>query len=222
MPLHGHVLFLPGASGNIEFWKPVAALLEIPSEQANHVGWPGFGPTPPDASVTSLPSLAQQVSARITRPTAVVAQSMGGVVALLVALEKPSLVTHLVLAALSGGIDMKHHGAHDWRPPREEINPNDPAHLFAAYDRDISHLLPSLSIPTLLLWGDQDPISPVPVGQWLSKVLPRSHLHVVSGGTHTFCNAQANDVAPLIKQHLLSDASQVNPRNPMILKDGKD
>jgi poly(3-hydroxyoctanoate) depolymerase len=78
--------------------------------------------------------------------------------------------------------------------------------LFVAHDQDLSPLLPSLGMPTLLLWGDSDPISPVAVGQWLSKVLPRSKLHIVSGGTHTFCNAQPNEVAPLIQAHLLSEA----------------
>jgi poly(3-hydroxyoctanoate) depolymerase len=90
-------LFLPGASGNIEFWRPVAELLGRPVEQMHYIGWPGFGPTPPDPEVTSLGKLVRLVAGRIQGPTALIAQSMGGVVALLAALEKPALVTHLVL-----------------------------------------------------------------------------------------------------------------------------
>lgn len=200
------LLFLPGASGNTDFWRPVAALLRTPAETVRHVGWPGFGPTPPAPGVVSLEHLAQRVVDDIQAPTALIAQSMGGVVALLAALARPRLVTHLVIAALSGGIDMKRHGAQDWRPPRDQINPADPSHLFAAYDQELASRLPSIDVPTLLLWGDSDPVSPVSVGQWLSTVLPRSSLHVIRGGTHTFSNGLAGEVAPLIDSHLSTAA----------------
>lgn len=196
------LLFLPGASGNVDFWKPVAALLRSPLEEVHHVGWPGFGPTPSDPKITTLQELADQVASRIDRPTAVVGQSMGGVVALLATLAKPELVTHLVIAALAGGIDLKRHGAREWRPPRDEIDPRDPSHLFVAYDRDLLPLLPSIRVPTLLLWGDSDPVSPVGAGRWLARVLPNSTLHVVAGGAHTFANTRAAEVAPLIGGHL--------------------
>lgn len=213
-PAPEQLLFLPGASGNTEFWKPVAARLERADRQMHHIGWPGFGPTPPDPAVKSLQDLARLVSTRIDRPTALVAQSMGGPVALLAAMEKPQLVTHLVLAALSGGVDVTRHGGRQWRPPREEIDRSDPSHLFAAHDEDLSALLPSLRVPVLLLWGERDPISPVGVGRWLSQVLPYARLHVVRDGDHSFCNAHASEVVPLIERHLLRvvHAKQANPR----------
>lgn len=196
------LLFLPGASGNTDFWRPVAALLRARAATVRHVGWPGFGPTPPEPGVVSLEQLAERVVGSIQAPTALIAQSMGGVIALLVALARPELVTHLVIAALSGGVDMQRHGARDWRPPRGEINPADPSHLFAAYSEDLSSRLSSIEVPTLLLWGDRDPVSPVSVGRWLATVLPKSVLHVVQGGTHTFSNVLAGEVAPLIDIHL--------------------
>jgi pimeloyl-ACP methyl ester carboxylesterase len=131
---------------------------------------------------------------------------MGGVIALLVALARPSLVTHLAIAALSGGVNMERHGARDWRPPRGQIDPSDPSHLFAAFNEDLSSQLPSIQAPTLLLWGDNDSISPVGVGRWLSTVLPNSTLHVIRGGAHTFSHTQANEVAPLIESHLAAPA----------------
>lgn len=201
MTLPDKLLFLPGASGNVDFWKPVAEQLRTPIATVKHVGWPGFGPTPAEPSVASLPSLVERVVAEIDRPTALVAQSMGCVVAILAALSRPDQVTHLVLAALSGGVDMKRHGARDWRPPSQEIT-SEPSHLFAAYSEDLSPLLPSIAVPTLLLWGDSDPISPVGVGQWLSEVLHRAELHVVRGGGHTFANSKADEIAPLIDRHL--------------------
>ncbi|WAC73503.1 alpha/beta hydrolase [Roseateles sp. SL47] len=202
------IKFLPGASGNTEFWKPVAAAMQVPEAITEHLGWPGLGPTPVDPAVSSLDDLVAQLSERITEPTALVAQSMGGVVALKVALkvarDRPHLITHLVLAALSGGIDVQRHGARDWRPARAQLDPGNPSHLFARYDGDLTPALASIQIPTLLLWGGADPISPVAVGQWLSGVLPRSALHVVEDGDHSFCHSRADGVAPLIARHLVS------------------
>jgi pimeloyl-ACP methyl ester carboxylesterase len=41
----------------------------------------------------------------IDEPTALIAQSMGGVIAARAALERPDMVTRLVLSVTSGGID---------------------------------------------------------------------------------------------------------------------
>ncbi|MCP6695839.1 alpha/beta fold hydrolase [Pseudomonas donghuensis] len=45
------ILFLPGASGNNQFWKPVAEALET-SIAVQHMGWPGFGDSPANPQVT--------------------------------------------------------------------------------------------------------------------------------------------------------------------------
>ena len=99
------LLFLPGASGNTRFWLPVAERLAHPAQHV-HIGWPGFGDTPPLPSVTGMDDLVTRVLAEIDRPTALVAQSMGGIVAVLAALERPELITHLTLTVTSGGVDM--------------------------------------------------------------------------------------------------------------------
>jgi pimeloyl-ACP methyl ester carboxylesterase len=201
MAAPAQLAFLPGASGDTSLWEPVAEQLQTAVRSRRHIGWPGFGPTPADPSVTTLAHLVQRVSATIDQPTALIAHSMGGVVALLAALDKPQLVTHLVLSALSGGIDLARHGGRNWRPPRSEITGALP-YLFAAYDDDLSPRLPSIATPTLLLWGDQDAVSPVAAGQWLSQVLPHARLYVVRGGAHTFARAHAGEIAPLIDGHL--------------------
>jgi pimeloyl-ACP methyl ester carboxylesterase len=73
MTLPDHVLFLPGASGNVDFWRPVAARLPLAGRTVRHLGWPGFGPTPADPAVRSLADLAARVEAMLDRPTALVA-----------------------------------------------------------------------------------------------------------------------------------------------------
>src|SRR4051812_20514639 len=104
-PMPTTLLFLPGASGNSRFWQPVDGLLTHPGNRV-HLGWPGFGPTPPDPSIAGIDDLVAKVVANIERPTAIIAQSMGGIIAIRAALEKSELITHLVLTATSGGIDI--------------------------------------------------------------------------------------------------------------------
>lgn len=194
------LLFLPGASGNTQFWWPVADLLIHPAQKI-HMGWPGFGPTPADPHVTGFDDLVAWIVAEIDRPAALVAQSMGGIVAILAALERPELVTHLVLTVTSGGIDMAGLGAEDWRPSFFAANPTVPR-WFGNYHEDLSLRLVTLQVPTLLLWGNADPISPVSVGQRLASLLPQAEMHVFSDGDHNLANTFATDVAPLIDRHL--------------------
>lgn len=195
------LLFLPGAAGRQSLWRPVADLLRHPGEKV-HVGWPGFGPTPPDPSVNGIEDLARIVTARIDKPTALIAQSMGGVVAMRAALDRPSLVTHLVLTVTSGGIDLAGFGARDWRPAFRAANPGLPD-WFTEYKIDLTERLSTVQAPTLLLWGDADPISPVAVGERLASLLPRAEMRVFPGGTHDLASELAADVAPVIDRHLL-------------------
>jgi pimeloyl-ACP methyl ester carboxylesterase len=194
------LLFLPGASGNTQFWLPVAQRLAHPAEKV-HIGWPGFGSTPADSKIQGLDDLAARVAVNIQAPTALIAQSMGGVIAVLAALQKPQLISHLVLSVTSGGMDMASFGAEDWRPAFFAANPAVPR-WFGAYQQDLTPQLARLRIPTLLLWGDADPISPVAVGQRLAALLPCAQLHVFPGGDHNLGSRFACDIAPLIDKHL--------------------
>ncbi|MFZ4858115.1 MAG: alpha/beta fold hydrolase [Desulfuromonadaceae bacterium] len=194
------LLFLPGASGNTSFWRPVAGMLTAPDEKV-HFGWPGFGPTPHDPAFMGINDLVKLVTAEITVPSALIAQSMGGVIALLAALEKPDLVTHLVLTATSGGMNLDEFGAHNWRPTFMAANPTCLS-WFTDYKIDLTDRLGSIRTPALLLWGDNDPISPPEVGERLMKLIPCSELHVLSGGTHDLANVLAEQVAPLIREFI--------------------
>lgn len=194
------LLFLPGASGNTLFWKPVADALTTGAAM-KFVGYPGFGATPADPNVNGIEDLVGMVTAEIDQPTALIAQSMGGLVATLVALRCPDLVTHLVLVATSGGIDISGFGAEDWRESFSLANPRVPD-WFATYKGDFSSELDRIAVPVLLLWGEDDPISPVPVGQRLAELFPNARLHVIAGGQHDLANTHASILAPIVKIHL--------------------
>ena len=81
------------------------------------------------------------------------------------------------------------------------MNPNLPRWFLDAQD-DLTSELTRIDVPTLLLWGDADPISPVAVGRRLAELLPRSELVIVPGGTHDLAFERADYVLPHIERHL--------------------
>lgn len=196
------LLFLPGASGNTAFWRPVEQRLACRAERL-HLGWPGFGDTPPRPGVEGFGDLLALVLEPLDRPSALIAQSMGGVLALRAALARPRWVTHLVLCATSGGLPMAELGAADWKAEFQASHPQLPD-WFATERTDLSGRLPDVSMPTLLLWGDADPFSPVAVGERLAVLLPHARLQVIPGGDHDLGLHHAGRLAPLIDVHLTS------------------
>lgn len=208
MPKPSKIIFLPGAIGNPDFWKPVSDLLVHPASR-KLLGWPGFGVIPRDPNVKGIQDLVEMVVNEIDQPSALIAQSMGGVVAIQAALTRPGLVTHLVLTVTSGGVDMSDLQAEDWRPGFLAANPEFPQ-WFAEYRNDISSNIASVSAPALLLWGDADPISPIAVGKRLQGLLPKSKMYVIPGGEHDLANKLAAKIAPLIDEHLENTSQPVN------------
>jgi len=197
------LFFLPGASGNVEFWKPVSEALHHPGRR-RFFGWPGFGGAPHDPLVRGIDDLVTRVADAIVEPVDLLAQSMGGVIAIRAALEKPGLVKHLVLAATSGGLDVAALGGADWRPEFLAANPRVPR-WFIDERADLTARLTALDLPVLLVWGNADPISPVAVGQRLANLLPRAELVVIDGGTHDLICDRAAEVAPHIEKHLSAE-----------------
>jgi pimeloyl-ACP methyl ester carboxylesterase len=194
------LLFLPGASGNTEFWRPVGAQLRHPGAR-QFLAWPGLGGVPAEPDVRGVADLVARVVRQIATPVALLAQSMGGVVAVRAALEKPDLVRHLVLSVTSGGIDVARLGAQDWRAVFRENNPGLPG-WFLDEREDLTERIRTIAIPVLLLWGDADPISPIAVGRRLAELFPSAELVVIAGGTHDLVQERAKDVAPHIDRHL--------------------
>jgi poly(3-hydroxyoctanoate) depolymerase len=168
------------------------------------MGWPGFGGTPHDPRITGIPDLVARVLDEIgTQSVDLLAQSMGGLVALSVALARPERVKHLVLSVTSGGLDLAQLGAANWRPGFRAAHPSVPT-WFEDLRMDLSARLPTLHVPVLLLWGDADPISPVRVGERLAELLPCAKLVVFAAGTHDLVSERADEVAPYIEAHLSS------------------
>ena len=190
------LLFLPGASGNSQFWMPLAEQLTHPGER-QFVRYPGFGDMPADDSINNLEDLCQQIAVYIDKPTAILAQSMGGILAVRLAMQFPTLITHLVLSVTSGGMNMEGFDAEDWRSDFGTANPQLP-NWFLCDNSKLEPDLATLKQPTLLLWGDADPISPVAVGQYLQEQILNAKLHIVAGGQHDLALVHAVDLAPIV------------------------
>lgn len=193
------LLFLPGAGADPAFWRPVGDRL---LGEKVYFGWPGLGDQPPSPDVNGFEDLVAMVDAELARgPADLLAQSMGGLIAILATLRRPASVRRLVLSVTSAGLDMKGLGAADWQATYHRNHPN-AARWLSDVHMDLSAELPQIACPTLLLWGDADPISPVAVGERLAELLPKARLHVLKGGDHDLVRNRAGEVVPLIQAHL--------------------
>ena len=196
-----NLVFLPGAGGSASFWRPVAD--KLADLGAVHVfGWPGFGDVPDDSSICSLDDLFHWMVKRLP-PVAshVIAQSMGGVLAVRLALNQPDRVASLVLVATSGGVEVARLGAADWRPEYVASLPGLPK-WFVDDQTDFTERLAEIRARTLLLWSDADPVSPLSIAKYLAERIPRARLAIVRGGAHAFAQERADEVASLIRSHL--------------------
>lgn len=166
------------------------------------LGWPGAGDEPHDPAVQGFDDLVRTAAAALAAPSDVVAQSIGGVVAIGLALAHPEKVRRLVLAATSGGIEVAALGAADWRADYQAQYPH-AASWIAAGGPDHTDAMARVTAPTLLLWSDDDPISPVAVGERLAELLPDGELRVIAaGGGHGFVRERPLAVASLIAAFL--------------------
>lgn len=195
------LIFLPGAGGRASFWAAAAAQLRDLGPQVL-LAWPGFGDEPPEPAIQSLDGLLAWLRSRL--PAGgwhVVAQSMGGVLAVRLALEEPGRVASLVLAATSGGVDVAALGGADWRPEYRRELPGVPD-WFERDRTDLTVRLGEIRAPTLLLHGDADPVCPPAVPALLRRRIPGARSVLVPGGTHAFAAERPAEVAAAIREHL--------------------
>jgi pimeloyl-ACP methyl ester carboxylesterase len=165
------------------------------------VDYPGFGTRPASRTVTSLDTLTRLLASEAPQRFDLVALSMGAAVALRLALGYPERVRKLVLVTVAAGIDVVKLGGVDVRPSIRRARPRDPM-LFVEDTVDFGDRLGAILAPTLLVFGDRDPVSPVAVGEYLLGRLPDARLEIVPGGTHDVESEFPDLIASLIEAHL--------------------
>lgn len=197
-----YLVFLCGASGRPEFWQPLISILShYSSDEIINISYPGFGTVKPHPDINDFASLQTHVQQQIPAQSIIVAQSMGGLFAIAKTLQAPHAVKGLVLIATSGGIDLTPFNVEDWRYEYQEQYPNYPdwfMNTVVNYEAELKHI----NLPVLLIWGDQDRISPVALGQYLHTQLKSSELHIIKGGKHDLAEQYADQVATIIQPFL--------------------
>ncbi|WP_151798832.1 alpha/beta fold hydrolase [Acinetobacter calcoaceticus] len=194
------LIFLPGASGSTTFWHPL--IERLPHHyHTKTIGYPGFGDTPESVEVKNFKDLTNYVVDQINNDSVIIAQSMGGIFAVAAALQKPQLVKGLVLIATSGGIDLSPFNVQDWREAYSQTFLKYPD-WFTTTKVNYEKFLAEIDIDVLLIWGDQDPVSPVEVGTYLNQIFKNSRLNIVKGGDHQLAEKYADEVASQIKDYL--------------------
>jgi len=195
-----NLIFLPGASGSTAFLHPL--IEKLPQYyQTKIIGYPGFGDTPESFEVKSFEDLTNHVVDQINEESVIIAQSMGGIFAVATALQKPKLVKGLVLIATSGGINLERFNVQDWREAYRQAFLKYPD-WFVSTNANYEEFLSDINIETLLIWGDNDPVSPVQVGQYLNQKFEKSTLYVVKSGDHQLAEKHADEVSVQIKTYL--------------------
>ena len=90
---------------------------------------------------------------------------------------------------------------YDWKKDYLRDMPTAPT-WFVDDHSDLTDQLPGIEIPTLLLFGDADPIAPVAVGRFLESRLPSARLIAIEHGRHGMASTIPEVVARHIREFL--------------------
>jgi pimeloyl-ACP methyl ester carboxylesterase len=199
------VILVHGLSGSSRWWvRNIPSLAE--HYRVHLVDLPGFGTMRHLRRHFSLVEAASWLSAwmdAVRLPQAhLVGHSMGGYVCLRLAASRPEPVRRLVLAAPAGlptGRSIPGHlipllGAAYLATPsflpvllRDALRMGPITLWRAARDllaEDVRQDLHSIKAPTLLIWGENDPLVPPAVGTVMREEIPDSRLLVLKGAAH--------------------------------------
>lgn len=194
------LVFFPGAGGRVEHLRPIGERLAR-RRVTLLCEYPGLAGVPANPDLRTMADLQAHLLESLPDRFDLVTMSMGGVLALRIALEQPQRIRKLVLIATSGGVDMRALGALEWREDVSRRPPDMPT-WFVDDRTDVTPQLAEIQHDTLLIYGDDDLIAPPSVGELLQKGLPRARLEIVPGGTHDLEIDFPDLIASFIEAHL--------------------
>lgn len=194
------LVFFPGAGGQVAHLRPIAERLA--HRRTTYLcEYPGLGGVTPDPKLHTMADLQAHLLATLPEQFDLVTMSMGGVLALRIALEHPARIRKLVLMATSGGVNVEALGGIDWRDTFRLVQPNAPS-WFVGDRTDVTPELARIAHPTLLIYGDADLIAPPNVGHLLQKNLANARIEIIPDATHDLEIDHPDLIASFIEAHL--------------------
>jgi pimeloyl-ACP methyl ester carboxylesterase len=194
------LVFFPGAGGRLEHLRPIGERLAR-RRTTILCEYPGLGGVPPKPELRTLADLQRHLLASLPAEFDLVTMSMGGVLALRIALEHPQRLRKLVLLATSGGVDVVALGGIDWRDNFRRAQPNVPD-WFLEDRSNVTLELGRIRHSTLLIYGEADLIAPPEVGQLLQRNLANARIELIPEATHDLEIEFPELIASLIEAHL--------------------
>ena len=228
------LVFLHGSGDSAAVWQPLISLL--PEVHTVALDLPGHGalrdqPGPAEMSVSDYATfVAQELERRGLGPAVIVGHSLGGAIALRLALDHPALARRLALVGSGGRLRVapaflaeartaaptgvpavtrmsfaEAHPAqadlyHATRPPTA------PGMLYrdlVACDQfDVMAELDRISAPTLIIVGSEDRMTPPKYAEYLHARVPASELVVIPEAGHYVQIEQPQAVANALRRWL--------------------
>lgn len=84
----------------------------------------------------------------------------------------------------------------------QEASPNMQKTMLNLIKTDLTHEFRRISIPTLIIWGGEDRITPLSDGQQINKLIKSSKLKIVKGARHSPFYTHAGEVVKIIKHDI--------------------
>ena len=224
------LLLIHGAGGNHQSWPPVLRRLEETAVYALDLPGHGRSDPPAHDNITAYAdAVLSFVDALDLQNVTLLGHSMGGAIAQTVALRHHPAVEQLILlgtgASLpvstaildgilsdpAGTVHMVNKFSWARSAPAEMVTMGEQVLLqvdphiihadFVACDAfDISDQLGEITMPTLVISGDKDKMTPMENGRFLANHIPNVQFAIVKGGGHMMALEQPAKVAALIKE----------------------
>ncbi|MEZ4731634.1 MAG: alpha/beta hydrolase [Caldilineaceae bacterium] len=227
------LVLVHGAGGDHLHWPP--QLRRLAGCEVYALDLPGHGRSPGagrDTIAAYVQVLSAFVDTLALPPFVLAGHSMGGAIALAFALDYTDLLAGLVLigtgarlrvsptllaglqtdfdATTAQVIDWMYTSAFPYRPQAlQQLRTNDPQTLhddFLACDHfDVRVQVASLTLPTLIICGVADTMTPIKVSETLHQAIGGSQLHRVAAAGHMVMIEQPAAVTGLVDEFLTID-----------------
>ena len=209
-------MLVHGLAGSSSWWRQVAPALA--AEHTVHlVDLPRWQPYDPDELVDRIAQRFADLS-----PATYVGHSLGGLLSVRLAARHPETVGRLVLVAPAGVPGRSAVGsvvplasallrAGPFFLPRLAYDTvrSGPLMVLVAGARlladDVRPDLTAVSVPTLLVWGDRDPLIPPHQAREFLDALPDARLELIAGAAHVPMLERPDELSRTVLEFLRAD-----------------